>query len=506
MHLKTIILILASLLCFWSCKNKVSQDNTHSYLNEESSLKPLAFTMYSNKTELFVDFKPLIINEVSKFAAHFTVIDELFLPLKEGEITLSLIVGKSGISTTVTEPSAPGIFRLALQPKTVGSGKLIFDIKTKTYTDRIIIDNVTVYPNIEAALKAPTKVDDSGDITYLKEQAWKVDFANVKVMKGAFSNVIKTTGQVLPSPKGQTTISAQVAGILKFNNNQLVQGLSVNKGTPLFYIERNEVVKSNINTATQQARASVNNASKNLERASVLIEDKIISQKEFLEAKKDYEIAQAELQNTLVDTNFNKKNQTVSAPINGFVQSIYVQNGQTVSVGTPLASITTNNQLVLEVNVPQNELNNLSSIQSADFILQNSDRIYNTTQLNGKVIGFSKNIINGSPYVLLTFQINNTDGILAGSIAEVFLKSTDVLDTIVIPISALIEEQGRYYVYVQKGGERFEKREVELGGNNAKNVQILKGLNDGERVVTKGAYQIKLSAASGELPAHGHEH
>ena len=88
---------------------------------------------------------------------------------------------------------------------------------------------------------------------------------------------------------------------------------------------------------------------------------------------------------------------------------------------------------------------------------------------------------------------------------EVFLLS-DTKPTLVIPVSALLEEQGIFYAYVQKDGERFQKRELKIGPSDGKNVQVLAGITEGERVVTKGGYQIKLSTASGTLPAHGHKH
>ena len=69
-----------------------------------------------------------------------------------------------------------------------------------------------------------------------------------------------------------------------------------------------------------------------------------------------------------------------------------------------------------------------------------------------------------------------------------------------------MEDQGNHYVYVQTAGERFEKRNVELGASDGLHMQLLSGVKPGERVVTKGAYQIKLSSASGEVPSHGHEH
>lgn len=70
----------------------------------------------------------------------------------------------------------------------------------------------------------------------------------------------------------------------------------------------------------------------------------------------------------------------------------------------------------------------------------------------------------------------------------------------------MIEEQGLFYVYVQTAGESFQKREVKTGAGDGMNVEILSGVESGERVVTKGAYNIKLATMSGTIPAHGHEH
>ena len=87
-----------------------------------------------------------------------------------------------------------------------------------------------------------------------------------------------------------------------------------------------------------------------------------------------------------------------------------------------------------------------------------------------------------------------------------YLKTVPIYNALVIPASALVEEQGIFYVYVQTEGESFQKREIKTGANDGEKVQVLSGLSEGERVVTKGAYQIKLSPASGALPTHGHEH
>ncbi|MBK9017291.1 MAG: hypothetical protein IPM82_26345 [Saprospiraceae bacterium] len=55
----------------------------------EPSLEPLAFTVYTDKTELFVEFKPLVVGQESRFAAHFTALGDLFKAIGEG-LTLTL--------------------------------------------------------------------------------------------------------------------------------------------------------------------------------------------------------------------------------------------------------------------------------------------------------------------------------------------------------------------------------------------------------------------------------
>ena len=76
----------------------------------------------------------------------------------------------------------------------------------------------------------------------------------------------------------------------------------------------------------------------------------------------------------------------------------------------------------------------------------------------------------------------------------------------VVPSSAVLEEDGRAVVYVQAEGERFEKRAIEIGGTSGDRTLVRSGLEAGERVVTGAAYQIRLASLSTAAPAHGHEH
>ena len=108
----------------------------------EPSLEALAYTIYTDKTELFVEFKPLVVGEESRFAAHFTALGDLFKAIGEGTITLSLAGNGTTQSITANKPEVPGIFRLRMTPEKAGTYNLVFDIKTPAYTDKVTIENV----------------------------------------------------------------------------------------------------------------------------------------------------------------------------------------------------------------------------------------------------------------------------------------------------------------------------------------------------------------------------
>jgi multidrug efflux pump subunit AcrA (membrane-fusion protein) len=61
-------------------------------------------------------------------------------------------------------------------------------------------------------------------------------------------------------------------------------------------------------------------------------------------------------------------------------------------------------------------------------------------------------------------------------------------------------------VFIQREGESFFRTPVKLGIREADVVQVTEGLKPGERVVTRGAYLVRLAALSTQIPAHGHVH
>ncbi|MBP6334665.1 MAG: efflux RND transporter periplasmic adaptor subunit [Bacteroidia bacterium] len=345
---------------------------------------------------------------------------------------------------------------------------------------------------------------DGSDVTYLKEQAWKVEFANMPVTKTSFSSIIKTNGQILSAPGDEMIVTAKATGIVLYTGNKSLIGSEVNVGTGLFTITGGDMAEGNIDANFKEAKANYEKAKADYDRAAELVKDKIVSQKDFQQTKLNFENAQIVF-NTIAK-NYSAGGQTVASGMSGFVKSIFVTEGQFVEAGTPLATISKNKKIILQANVSQKYFEKLSTITSANFRTSENTTVFSTAQLNGKIVSYGRSTTMNSPFIPLTIEIDNTGNFIPGSVVEVYLKSNALQDALTIPVSALIEEQGNFFVYVQTGGESFQKREVKLGEGDGISIQLISGVAEGERVVTKGAYQIKLSNATGALPAHGHEH
>lgn len=502
-------IIFAGLLAGCNDDNHKHGDTGHGHLHGDETHKeapePVSYTLYTDNTELFVEFKPLIVGKTSKFAVHLTSLGGNFKAVKEGFVIVKLIGNKKQLIDTVEKPSSPGIFRLALTPKNRGTYKLIFLIQTNEYSDKIIIPDITVYPDIKSALENQQKDETPGEeIVYLKEQAWKIEFANMEVKKHPFTEVIKTTGQIRPANGDEVIITAKSKGVITWGSTKKLVGSSVNSGETLCMISGAGLTEGNLDTKYKEVKNNYEKNKIDFERVTKLAKDDVVSQKQFQETQLKYKNSLSAF--NVIEKNYTDVGQNITSPIQGYIKSVMVSEGEYVEIGQPIASVSQNLKLILTAEVPQNYFSKLSSISSANFITAYNGKIYSTDNLNGKLISYGKTVDNNAYYIPVNFEIENKGEILPGSFVEVLIKTSVIKDALVIPYLALIEEQGNYFVYVQTSGEGFQKRELKIGPDDGMNVQILAGISEGERVVIKGGYQIKLATMSGKMPAHGHEH
>lgn len=340
----------------------------------------------------------------------------------------------------------------------------------------------------------------SDEIIFPKAQAAKTTFEVREIQPVSFNQVVKTTGQVLAAPGDEAVIVATSNGVVSFSSNKLTEGTKVQKGQSLFQISSKDIAEGDYYT---KVKATYEAAKASYDRAEALVKDKIISQKEFESTKLEFENAKTAY--NAVSNNKTAKGVSVNAPINGHMKNILVKEGEYITVGQPLATVSQNQRLVLRAEVSQRYYNAMQSVKSANFKTPYDNKVYSLEDLNGRLLSFGKTSNENSFFIPVSFEFDNKGEVIPGSFVEVYLISSPIENTLSIPVSALTNEMGIYYVYVQIDEEGYRKQEVALGANNGKEVQIIKGLHPGDRVVTQGAYQVKMASASGAIP-HGHSH
>lgn len=341
----------------------------------------------------------------------------------------------------------------------------------------------------------------AGEIAFKKAQAEAVGLQTRKVTPGAFTNVIKASGRVLAAQGEESTIVATVPGVVVFGKLPFIEGTAVRKGQPILNLASSNLSEGNVAIRTQSAYEK---AKKEYERMQSLIGDKIVSAKDFEQARLNYENAKTAWE--AVKGKQTSDGVSVVAPQNGYLKNLLVKEGDYVSVGQPLATVTQNNRLMLRAEVSEKYYQSLPVIRSANFRTPYDDQTYQLSELHGRLLSYGKSSDANAFYIPVTFEFDNKGAIIPGSFVEIYLLTAPMENVISVPASALIEEQGIYSVFVKEHEEAYRKVSVTLGADNGKEVQILSGLNAGDEVVIEGAYQIKLASASNAIPAHTHNH
>ena len=342
--------------------------------------------------------------------------------------------------------------------------------------------------------------EHSDEIVFTRQQADAIGLEVYNVEPSIFSQVIKTSGQIQSAQGDEATIVATTNGIVSFPARSIIEGAPVGTGTTIVTISARNLYEGD---PVAKAKITYETALKEFKRAEGLVKDKIISEKEFEQSRLKYENARTAYEAQA--TNVTASGVKVTTPISGYIKNRLVNQGEFVSVGQPIATISKNRRLQLRADVSENYFNELGKIRNANFVVSYNNKAYRLADLNGRLLSFGKAADETSCYIPVTFEFDNIGDFIPGSYVEVYLLATPQNNVISIPVSALTEEQGIYFVYLQIGEEEFLKREIAIGESDGKNVRVLSGLSTGDKVVIKGAYQVKLASNSSVLP-EGHSH
>lgn len=315
-----------------------------------------------------------------------------------------------------------------------------------------------------------------------------------------FSEVVEVSGQVLPASGAEATVTATMAGIVSYATQSLTEGAQVQAGQTLFTVNGRPMADGN---PAAVAQSELDAAGKAYERAKKLAADHIISQRELEDARLRYESALA----TSRSLGNAAQMRALSAPIGGYVKQVMVKPGDYVAAGQALATVTQSRRLQLRADVPERCFAMLPRVTSANFRMAYDEEgsVYSIQALSGRLVSKGRSGTDGSRFVPVVFEFNNQGHIVPGSLAEVFLKGASRSGVLTVPQSALTEAQGLHFVYVQVHDGEYRRQEVKTGATDGQRVEIVDGLKAGDKVVTRGATQVRLAANATAVP-EGHTH
>jgi membrane fusion protein, heavy metal efflux system len=513
-HFAVLFLALALLP---SCKNRSTP------AENAGAEQSISITKWTERTELFVEFSPLVAGKETPFAAHLTDLDT-FKPVSDGTLKLSLTPQQGReIVADAKAPTVAGIYRPVVKVDQPGAYRLAFyryRPGTEQIYDTIDAGEVKVLEKPEPPQQANEKPQAKG-ITFLKEQQWRMDFATASIGERELSVLLKMSAEVKPAAAGQVQIAAPVAGrMTRAEKGVPVPGQKVKQGEVLAVIlplpSKNRV---ELDAEVRMAKTEMEAAERELERVQELYKDKIVARKRLEQAERDAAVQSVRLEAALSQLGLSEPSEAGKAPgqnsqrfplrspISGTVVSTSVTPGALVEAGQNLVSVIDMDRVWIEGRLFELDIPKVRKFERGFFTAAALSEPLTLVQPKARLVNIGSVIDPATRSVPLILEARNDEGLLRiGLHGDLAIVTGEKVRGPAIPLSAIVDDKGVSVAFVQAEGETFERREPELGIRSDGYAEVKSGLKVGERVVTKGAYRVHLGSLSSQLPVHGHAH
>ena len=459
-------------------------------------------TLWTDSTELFMEHPALIAGRPARFALHLTDLTD-FAPLRAGRITLRFVPRDGGVPIVVTQdaPRIPGIFGATAEFGRPGVYDLALLVESPRARDSIAVPALRVFASAAAVAAG---AEEDGGIPFLKEQQWSTPgFRTAFATDGAIEQSFDAAGEVVPAAGRVADVAAPISGLVE------VDGTS-RSPAPGQWVERGQLLVvltpalGEAGSAYAQARRELRQAEDEYARATRLYAVEAVPRRRLNEAEIRLQAARETLAGLAGGGAIDSTGKLpIRAPIRGVVARRSITPGSRVAPGELLFSIVDPSVVWLEVHVPAARAARVSPASGSAFRLEGGDRIYQARRM----VSVGSVVDSLTRTLLVLYEVANPDRtIKVGATAAVSVRTGERIRGVVLPTSAILDEDGRAICYVQTAGERFEKRELTLGGSDGTHAVVLSGLRAGERVVTGAAYQVRLASLSTSVPAEGHAH
>jgi Cu(I)/Ag(I) efflux system membrane fusion protein len=175
---------------------------------------------------------------------------------------------------------------------------------------------------------------------------------------------------------------------------------------------------------------------------------------------------------------------TFLAPASGIIARIDANEGQYVSEGSVLYRVEKLDKVWVEAELYSSEISQVKvgdqvKVQIAGF---------ESGLKPAKIIFISPEFRQGNQIVTLRAEMNNSEGTLIPGMQANVILTRSGKNTIVVPIDAVVRDQGGSSVWVRAGDGSFKMRMVTTGDESADEIEVVGGLEENENVVVTGAY------------------
>jgi RND family efflux transporter MFP subunit len=332
-----------------------------------------------------------------------------------------------------------------------------------------------------------------------KETQFLFEIFTEAITIGDYQSAATIFGTIIPASEGLGAVVAPQSGRVtkvnvkvgqKVNAGQVLAIMRQSIGTP----DQVGIVANNAGLAVQIETAKTRLAAAKREYERLKKIEDIAAGRDVQAAEAAYNAALAELQ-TLerqavgANTSANSRTLTLVAPISGVVGAFTLTPGSEVVAGQALLTVTNLNKVYVEAQVfdrdiPLIQMNN-------DFMVYRSTADHKAVKVRLLSPAQSMNATNQSQRVL--FEMDNPQNeFKIGEFVTVKVLNQQRSRQLTVPNSALTEINGRTAVFIKHAPEEYELAYVQTGEDDGTRTLILKGLEESNKIVINGAYEVKM--------------
>ena len=356
---------------------------------------------------------------------------------------------------------------------------------------------------------------------FFKVKDEKVEFITKKAKKGSFSKKVDATGEIFATEL--IDVGAQVSGQIKKLyvklGDQVKKGdmiASIDSSTQQNSIDNKEAQLAIYKAQLESAKVALNIAKTQFDRENALFAKNATSKQEFESAKNTFSSnsakikeLEAQIKQTNIELSTAKINlgyTKITAPRDGTVVSVQVEEGQTVNANqtTPtIVNIADLSHVKMKMQIAEGDITKIKVGTPVEYsILSEPTKKFQTTvssidpglttlsdgsygsSSSSKSSYSSSSSSSSAVYYYAQSIVDNKDGILRiGMTTQNELLIANVEDAIIVPSIGIKKDENGTFVYVLKDGKPV-KTAVKTGIKDNLDTQIISGINEGDEIIT----------------------